>query len=122
MLFIDRGESTARARLAMIELGTGSSVELLEVPYESNRTAGLTVGPHGEVIVVANREDGVAGWMYEVVDGKSLAFVGSWSTSGALLDAPHPSRPMVVTTDGESFNVHSLERSHFVLEDELDKL
>ncbi len=88
----------------------------------SSEDLGLTVGPHGEVIVVANREDDFAGWMYEVVDRTALAFVGSWSTSGTLLDAPHPSRPMVVTTHEGSFNVHSLERAHFVLEDELGKL
>jgi len=113
VLFIDRGESGAAARIAWIDLGTGASGNLLEVPYSSaNRRTALALGAAGELIVVADRGEGVAAWAFDAT-GDKLTMLGSWQSNGVLLDAPHPSRPTVALAIGGKAVAHRLDRADF---------
>lgn len=46
----------------------------------------------------------------------------SRETTGSHLDAPHPSRALVVTTTSDEFQVFSLQRDDFKLSDTLVEL
>jgi hypothetical protein len=122
VLFIDRGDVDAQARIAWIDMSDGSSGALLQVPYSAaNRRLALGLGPDGEMMIFADGPSGVEGWMYDIVGG-SAVFVGSLATSGTLLDVPHPALSSVVTLHNEGPKVDWLERTDFTLANPLTQL
>ena len=118
-LFVDDGAGTWRARIASVEVGTGASVELLQVPVEDPASHFGLSFEAGNLAVFGERGNTVGGWLYRTSDGRDLTFVGSWESGRKLVGPSHPNRLSVVTEWDGKFSVEHLRIGDFAGKDPL---